>query len=115
VLITVVETQNESLHFPPIPFPKLGPNTRPPLTPPPFHISLSPIVVAVSTVVANLVLCSLAGYAFARLRSWAHGLSSSSMATPWCLFRYDDPGSPDREDGLAFTSWPPWASTIWAR
>ena len=71
MLITSLETQNESLHFPPILVPhKLVPANYPnAFDAAPFsHFFVNSIVVAVSTVVANLVLCSLAGYAFARLR-----------------------------------------------
>ena len=71
MLITSLETQSESLHFPPILVPhKLLPANYPnAFDAAPFsHFFVNSIVVAVSTVVANLVLCSLAGYAFARLR-----------------------------------------------
>src|SRR5262245_26396126 len=69
LLITSLETRDEALRFPPL------------LTPHVLQISnysaawhsapfgrffLNSAVVAVGTVLANLVLCSLAGYAFAR-------------------------------------------------
>jgi multiple sugar transport system permease protein len=71
MLITSLETQNESLHFPPVLVPhKLVPANYPnAFDAAPFsHFFVNSIVVAVVTVIANLVLCSLAGYAFARFR-----------------------------------------------
>jgi len=71
MLITSLETQNESLHFPPVLVPhKIVPANYPnAFDAAPFsHFFVNSIVVAVVTVIANLVLCSLAGYAFARFR-----------------------------------------------
>jgi multiple sugar transport system permease protein len=71
LILTSVETPAEALHFPPILTPHVlrfanyadawhsAPFSR-------FFINSG--VVAVTTVVSNLVLCSLAGYAFARFR-----------------------------------------------
>jgi multiple sugar transport system permease protein len=71
MLITSLETQNESLQFPPVLVPhKLVPANYPnAFDAAPFsHFFVNSIVVAVVTVLANLVFCSLAGYAFARIR-----------------------------------------------
>jgi multiple sugar transport system permease protein len=71
ILVTSVETQNEALHFPPVLIPhqiRLA-NYPDALSSAPFgHFFLNSAIVAVTTVVCNLVLCSLAGYAFARFR-----------------------------------------------
>ncbi len=71
MLITSLETQPESLHFPPVLTPhqlRLA-NYPDAFNAAPFsHFFVNSIVVAVVTVVCNLVLCSLAGYAFARMR-----------------------------------------------
>jgi len=71
LLITSVETPSEALHFPPV----LAPHTLrfanypDALNTAPFaHFFVNSAVVAVLTVLLNLVLCSLAGYAFARFR-----------------------------------------------
>jgi multiple sugar transport system permease protein len=71
MLITSLESQSESLHFPPVLIPhKIVPANYPnALNAAPFsHFFVNSIVVALVTVLANLVLCSLAGYAFARYR-----------------------------------------------
>jgi multiple sugar transport system permease protein len=71
MLITSLETQPESLHFPPVLTPhQLRPANYPDaFNAAPFsHFFVNSIVVAVVTVICNLVLCSLAGYAFARMR-----------------------------------------------
>ncbi len=71
LVVTSVETPAEALHFPPILIPhKLHfanyPNA---LAAAPFgRFFFNSSVVAVTTVLCNLVFCSLAGYAFARLR-----------------------------------------------
>jgi multiple sugar transport system permease protein len=66
-----VETPSETLHFPPVLFPhtiRLA-NYSDALTTAPFVRYLAnSAVVAVTTVLSNLVLCTLAGYAFARFR-----------------------------------------------
>ncbi|HEY4702209.1 MAG TPA: carbohydrate ABC transporter permease [Streptosporangiaceae bacterium] len=71
LLLTSVETQAEALHFPPLLTPhvlKFG-NYLDALRSGPFGTwFLNSVIVAVATVLANLVLCSLAGYAFARFR-----------------------------------------------
>lgn len=71
MLITSFETQSDSLHFPPVLVPHhLVPANYPnTFAAAPFsHFFVNSIVVAVVTVISNLVLCALAGYAFARLR-----------------------------------------------
>ena len=71
LLITSVETPAESLHFPPVLVPHVlrFANYSDALASAPFgRFFLNSAVVAVATVVCNLVLCSLAGYAFARFR-----------------------------------------------
>ncbi len=71
LLVTSVETPGEALHFPPILIPHElhfanYPNA---IQAAPFgRFFINSTVVAVATVLSNLVLCSLAGYAFARLR-----------------------------------------------
>jgi multiple sugar transport system permease protein len=71
LVITSVETSSEALRFPPVLIPhtlRLA-NYPDALDSAPFgRFFLNSAVVAVSTVLLNLVLCSLAGYAFARLR-----------------------------------------------
>jgi multiple sugar transport system permease protein len=77
LIVTSVETPAEALHFPPILIPHElhlanYPNA---LAAAPFgRFFLNSTVVAVTTVLSNLVLCSLAGYAFARLRFLGRGL-----------------------------------------
>jgi multiple sugar transport system permease protein len=77
LLITSIETPAEALHFPPILTPHhldFG-NYPQALQAEPFgRFFMNSAVVAVSTVLANLVLCSLAGYAFARYRFAGRGL-----------------------------------------
>jgi multiple sugar transport system permease protein len=71
LVVTSVETPAEALHFPPVLIPRElhlanYPNA---LAAAPFgRFFLNSAVVAVVTVLCNLVFCSLAGYAFARLR-----------------------------------------------
>jgi multiple sugar transport system permease protein len=71
LLVTSVETIGEALHFPPLLTPhiiKLG-NYAAAWNSGPFgRWFLNSVIVAVATVLCNLVLCSLAGYAFARFR-----------------------------------------------
>ncbi len=77
LIVTSVETPGEALHFPPVLIPHQlhlanYPNA---LAAAPFgRFFINSAVVAVITVVLNLVLCSLAGYAFARLRFLGRGL-----------------------------------------
>ena len=85
MLVTSLETQRESLRFPP----DLAPHTLVPanyanaFNAAPFsHFFVNSIVVAVATVVSNLVLCTLAGYAFARIRFFGRtALFIAMMAT----------------------------------
>jgi multiple sugar transport system permease protein len=77
LLITSLETSGEALHFPPILTPHVlrFANYPDALKAAPFgRFFVNSTVVAVTTVLANLVLCSLAGYAFARLRFLGRGL-----------------------------------------
>ena len=85
LIVTSVETLPEALHFPPILVPhtiRLG-NYPDALKAAPFgRFFLNSSVVAVATVLCNLVLCSLAGYAFARFRFLGRGvLFAVIMAT----------------------------------
>jgi multiple sugar transport system permease protein len=71
LLITSVETPAEALHFPPVLAPHVlrFANYGDALATAPFvRFFINSAVVAVTTVLSNLVLCSLAGYAFARFR-----------------------------------------------
>jgi multiple sugar transport system permease protein len=78
LVVTSVETPAEALHFPPILIPHElhlanYPNA---LAAAPFgRFFLNSTVVAVTTVLCNLVFCSLAGYGFARLRFFGRGLA----------------------------------------
>ena len=77
LIITSVETPAEALHFPPILIPHTlhFANYPDALNSAPFgRFFLNSAVVAVLTVLANLVLCSLAGYAFARFRFLGRGV-----------------------------------------
>jgi multiple sugar transport system permease protein len=71
LLVTSVETPGEALHFPPVLIPHhiRFANYPDALASAPFgHYFANSAIVAVATVLCNLVLCSLAGYAFARFR-----------------------------------------------
>ncbi len=71
LLITSVETPAEALRFPPLLDPHVirFANYSDALASAPFvRFFINSAVVAVLTVLSNLVLCSLAGYAFARFR-----------------------------------------------
>jgi multiple sugar transport system permease protein len=71
LLVTSVETPAESLHFPPVLIPHAlrFANYSDALSSAPFvRFLVNSAVVAVATVLCNLVLCTLAGYAFARFR-----------------------------------------------
>jgi multiple sugar transport system permease protein len=77
LIITSIETPAEALHFPPV----LAPhqldfaNYPQALQAAPFaRFFINSTVVTLTTVVSNLVLCSLAGYAFARYRFLGRGL-----------------------------------------
>ena len=77
LLITSLETPAEALHFPPILIPHhldFG-NYPQALQAAPFgRFFMNSAVVAVVTVLCNLVFCSMAGYAFARYRFVGRGL-----------------------------------------
>src|SRR5262249_26305371 len=83
-LVTSVGSPAEALHFPPILTPHhldFG-NYPQALQAAPFgRFFINSAVVAVSTVLANLVLCSLAGYAFARYRFAGRGLLFALIMT----------------------------------
>ncbi|MGD0245810.1 MAG: carbohydrate ABC transporter permease [Streptosporangiaceae bacterium] len=85
LLVTSLETPREALHFPPILTPHRLRFTNYPdaLASAPFgHFFLNSAIVAVTTVLSNLVLCSLAGYAFARFRFLGRtALFAAIMAT----------------------------------
>jgi multiple sugar transport system permease protein len=71
LLVTSLETSSEALHFPPILIPRVirFANYSDALSQAPFvHWLVNSAVVALVTVACNLVLCTLAGYAFARFR-----------------------------------------------
>jgi len=77
LLITSVETPAEALHFPPVLTPHhldFGNYTQALQAAPFGRFFLNSAIVAVVTVIANLVLCSAAGYAFARYRFLGSGL-----------------------------------------
>jgi multiple sugar transport system permease protein len=77
LIVTSVETSGEALHFPPVLAPHVIRLSNYPdaLNAAPFgRFFLNSTIVAVTTVVSNLVLCSLAGYAFARLRFLGRGV-----------------------------------------
>ena len=84
LIVTSVETPAEALHFPPVLIPRQlhfanYPNA---LAAAPFgRFFLNSAVVAVTTVLCNLVFCSLAGYAFARLRFLGRGLLFAVIMT----------------------------------
>ncbi|MBO0835838.1 MAG: carbohydrate ABC transporter permease [Actinobacteria bacterium] len=84
LIITSLETTGEALHFPPILVPHrldFG-NYAATLRAAPFaRFFLNSGIVAVSTVVCNLVLCSAAGYAFARFRFLGSGLMFGLIMT----------------------------------
>jgi len=85
LVVTSVETPAEALHFPPILVPhtlRLA-NYPDALKAAPFgRFFINSAVVAVVTVLSNLVLCALAGYAFARFRFLGRGvLFAVIMAT----------------------------------
>jgi multiple sugar transport system permease protein len=84
LLITSLETPAEALHFPPILIPHhldVG-NYRQALQAAPFgRFFMNSSVTAVLTVVSNLVMCSLAGYAFARYRFLGRGLLFALIMT----------------------------------
>jgi multiple sugar transport system permease protein len=77
LIVTSIETPAEALHFPPILLPhRLDFGNYPQaLQAAPFgRFFINSAVVAVTTVITNLVLCALAGYAFARYRFLGRGV-----------------------------------------
>jgi multiple sugar transport system permease protein len=71
LVVTSLETPSEALHFPPVLLPHAirFANYSDALNSAPFvRFMINSAVVAVATVLCNLVLCTLAGYAFARFR-----------------------------------------------
>ena len=71
LIVTSLETAPEALHFPPILIPHAirFANYSDALASAPFvRFFVNSAIVTVTTVLCNLVLCSLAGYAFARFR-----------------------------------------------
>jgi multiple sugar transport system permease protein len=74
MLVTSVETLNETRHFPPVLVPSRvqWQNYTEVLRRAPFaRWYLNTTIVTIVSVAANLLLCSLAGYAFARIRFFA--------------------------------------------
>ena len=85
LVITSVETPSEALHFPPVLIPHV---VRFANYPDAWHSApfgrffINSTIIAVTTVLSNLALCSLAGYAFARFRFLGKGaLFAVMMAT----------------------------------
>ena len=71
MLVTSLETLRETQHFPPVllPHPLRLANYSDVLSQTPFaRWFINTVIVTVVTVVGNLLLCSLAGYAFARIK-----------------------------------------------
>jgi multiple sugar transport system permease protein len=71
LVVTSLETSSEALHFPPVLWPHVlrFANYGDALASAPFtRFFVNSTIVAVLTVLCNLVLCTLAGYAFARFR-----------------------------------------------
>jgi len=84
LVVTSLETPAEALHFPPVLVPRElhFANYPDALAAAPFgRFFLNSAVVAVATVLCNLVFCSLAGYAFARLRFLGRGLLFAVIMT----------------------------------
>jgi multiple sugar transport system permease protein len=76
LLVTSIETPAEALHFPPVLTPHVIRLRNYPdaLAAAPFgRFFLNSAIVAVTTVITNLVLCASAGYAFARFRFLGRG------------------------------------------
>jgi multiple sugar transport system permease protein len=77
MVVTSLETVQETRRFPPVLIPSSPQwsNYREALSAAPFvRFAINSAVVAIVVVAANLVLCSVAGYAFARLRFFGRGL-----------------------------------------
>jgi multiple sugar transport system permease protein len=76
MLITSLETQGEANHFPPILFPEHPKfdNYAEAWAEAPFgHFFVNSAVVTLVVLISNLIICSLAGYAFARIRFLGRG------------------------------------------
>jgi multiple sugar transport system permease protein len=77
MVVTSLETVQETRRFPPVLIPNSPQwsNYREALSAAPFvRFAINSAVVAIVVVAANLILCSVAGYAFARLRFFGRGL-----------------------------------------
>lgn len=84
LLITSVETPAEALHFPPVLLPHqldFGNYSAALQAEPMVQWFINTTVVAVLTVVGNLVMCAAAGYAFARYRFLGNGLMFALIMT----------------------------------
>jgi multiple sugar transport system permease protein len=85
LIVTSLETEPDALHFPPILIPHVlrFANYADALASAPFvRFFVNSAIVTATTVLCNLVLCSLAGYAFARFRFLGRGaLFAVLMAT----------------------------------
>ena len=85
MIITSFQTLNETRHFPPILVPSSiqWQNYTEVLQRAPFaRWFLNTLVVTVVVVAGNLLFCSLAGYAFARISS-----SGAKWSSSWCWRR----------------------------
>jgi multiple sugar transport system permease protein len=84
LIVTSIETPSEALHFPPILVPHVirFANYPDALNAAPFgRFFLNSAIVSVTTVLSNLVLCSLAGHALARFRFFGRGLLFALILT----------------------------------
>jgi len=85
MLVTSLETDNEANRFPPVLIPespKFSNYTEAWASAPFGHFFLNSITVTFVVLVSNLIVCSLAGYAFARIRFLGRGaLFVTLMAT----------------------------------
>jgi multiple sugar transport system permease protein len=78
MLVTSVETLNETRHFPPVLFPHTfrPSNYTDVLRQVPFARWFgNTLIVTVTTVLGNLLFCSMAGYAFARIKFFGSGVA----------------------------------------
>jgi multiple sugar transport system permease protein len=85
MLVTSLETDSEANHFPPVLIPespKFSNYTEAWASAPFGHFFLTSVMVTLVVLVSNLIVCSLAGYAFARIRFLGRGaLFVTLMAT----------------------------------
>ena len=85
MLVTSLETEGETNHFPPVLFPESPQwgNYAEAWNSAPFgHFFVNSTLVTLVVLISNLVVCSLAGYAFARIRFLGRGaLFVALMAT----------------------------------